>query len=811
MGEVILYGSEKADDEKYDWNAAFNNAEFISYITDIPELIDYIGYETYIPDNEYVSRIDFKTATFPNCSGYIGSHAFDSCKNMKFISFLNSYSNPSDIKYIGEHAFNNCKNLSSVYIQVARNISEYAFAMLYNLQSFTMNSIYYSDADLVKINIGSHAFEMCTNSNLSISINTVKNIDAYAFANCINAKYLNAGNYMCNKVSYRAFDNCSSLLSIYLNTYGYYSSNASNNKLIIDDEAFTGCISLSLVSTCNLKSIGKRAFKNLSNLSYFTNYINYTESSKSTIIDYLTYIDEEAFDNCTSLNMAYACSYIDTICENAFRNCKSLTSNPGSYICKKVSKNAFNNCLSLKSIILNQYGYRLLSNTGISVICKIDKSAFSELNNLEYISVTNLECIEPYMFANRSKLYNVQINTIDLYYLSSYIYLPDIKINIGSHAFESCNNLQNIYLNIVNNIDDYAFADCFNLSYAYIGSSLCNRIGKSAFKNCTNISYAMFNYIYSSYPSIDNQLYIDNNAFENCESLEYLSLYGVKYIGDSILKGCTNLIGLYISSPIIGMDMPYDMLSDCSRLSYVTLNFLCSVTSSIFSYCKDNLNRLSIPYCSYIGSKAFYRFTNLKSVSNIGLNLSTGVSIDEYAFAECYLLGSLVIGLNNVGSHAFENCINLSLINGPIYNNVDIGDYAFAGCPSLSMITIGARDIGSHAFENCSNLTLLTGPPCCRSVGAYAFAGCSSTAFTSHFYNGSSTLEYIGSHAFENLQTLKYIELNYVSSVTNLESIDAFNGIASDYVVPVPVSLYFDFINHSVWSLISEHIVSVNN
>ncbi len=540
MAEAILYGTSRTDDEKFLWNAAFNNSEFISYITSIPSLIDYVGNDLYIPNNEYDGRIDFGTASFPSCSGYIGASAFNRCKNMTKVAFTNQNFDPSNMQYIGERAFNNCPKLSQVIFSAPRNISAYAFAMLYNLKSLTMWGAYNSDAEKIKVDIGEHAFELCT--SIYVSIQHIRNIGDYAFNECNGMSSLSVGYYYCNRIGKGAFYNCSTLKSLTVNSYGTDSSTASNNKLIIDDDAFAGCTSLLALSVTNLKKIGKRAFKNLPNFSSLSAYVRYTESSKSTIVDYMVDIDEEAFYGCTAYEGSYNnISYVNIIHERAYYGCTKLKSMPGWYLCSRVCNNAFYGCTSLSSAILNQNGYDILSTAHISVECVLSSSAFAGIDNLSYVSINKIYSIPDYMFSGMSKLKQANFNIIQMYYLSSYIDYQNEKLNIGSHAFENCSMFSMIFVSAAGDIGDYAFANCTLLNRASIGSYFCNRVGKSAFKNCSLLTAVFLNGSYPSYSASNNQLYIDEYAFENCTGIQTLTIYGVSHIAAHAFDGCTNL------------------------------------------------------------------------------------------------------------------------------------------------------------------------------------------------------------------------------------------------------------------------------
>ena len=100
------------------------------------------------------------------------------------------------------------------------------------------------------------------------------------------------------------------------------------------------------------------------------------------------------------------------------------------------------------------------------------------------------------------------------------------------------------------------------------------------------------------------------------------------------------------------------------------------------------------------------------------------ISIEEYAFSDCYMLRSVIIpnSVTSMGNGAFSGCYGLE--------SVEIGDgltgishIAFSDCEDLKSVTIGksVTSIGNRAFSFCSSLKSIVIPNSVVSIGVAAF------------------------------------------------------------------------------------------
>ncbi len=108
-----------------------------------------------------------------------------------------------------------------------------------------------------------------------------------------------------------------------------------------------------------------------------------------------------------------------------------------------------------------------------------------------------------------------------------------------------------------------------------------------------------------------------------------------------------------------------------------------------------------------IGNYAFYKFTNLTSLSIAG----TVTSIGDSAFEGCSSLANVTVpaSVTSIGECAFYRCESLTSINIPD-NVTSIGKYAFLQCTSLESLIIpeSVTSIDDGVFNRDTNLTSLT-------------------------------------------------------------------------------------------------------
>jgi uncharacterized repeat protein (TIGR02543 family) len=321
----------------------------------------------------------------------------------------------------------------------------------------------------------------------TINGNTVTEIDENAFCgNFITSLTIPAS---VTKIGLMAFANCSALTSI-----TFESSTANPNKLNeLEYGVFLGCSSLqSLILPINVKSVGNYVFANCSSMISLT--LNAGLES----------IGAFAFMNCTALTSITLPKNLQTLGDIAFLNCSSVETisinstnsnfttynntlyNKDKTILLYYPANSVNTSLSLPYSVKTVsnyafYGNKTISSINLNNVTSLKEGAFFECNNLSSISANKVKSMGnnaltgTAWLSNNTNQYKSMGNVLISYSgsdtsidLSIYEYIHSFAfayntnlnkvsfgnntINIGSYAFLGCKELNEVFINNVNNI-----------------------------------------------------------------------------------------------------------------------------------------------------------------------------------------------------------------------------------------------------------------------------------------------------------------------------------------------------------------------
>ena len=458
--------------------------------------------------------------------------------------------------------------------------------------------------------IGSWAFEYCSNLISVIIPDSVTSIGEKAFVNCSSLTSISLPHKLINIGDF-AFDNCSSLTNIIL----------PDGVTDIGEWAFYDCSGLMSISLPDsVMSMGDGAFAYCSSLTSIelpdrlTVIDNWTfymcENLESiTVPDIVTIIGEYAFENCESLKTIDIPNSLKSIGDHAFGYCSSLNYVilPDSVI--SIGNDAFNGCSELESIIIP------------GSVTSIGNCAFGycwSLKNIEVDNDNGYYCSEDGILYSKDKTILIQYaaGKTDENYT-----IPDYVLSIADYAFAG-SHFKNVTISDnVTSIGDAAFEFCIFLSSITIPDSVSN-IGAGILNNCHNLKNIEV--------ENGNKYYCSENGILYSKDKTTLVQYpvgktdailtipsSISAIGDSAFSGSLNL--KYINIPDNVTSLGIDAFSGCINAVSVTISDgITSINDWAFSSC-INLKYIVIPDSVVdISEYAFVSCSNLTDVYYTG-------------------------------------------------------------------------------------------------------------------------------------------------------------------------------------------------
>lgn len=444
----------------------------------------------------------------------------------------------------------------------------------------------------------------------------------------------------------------------------------------IGRNAFTGCSTVQAVYGPAVTLIDMYAFQGC------TSFLHLTDEFFPELLT----ISKYAFAGCygiTSLNLSklelldYYAFYMD---QTGAGNITSVTL-PNVKI---IGDMAFFNCYNISEINLPSVE---IIGTGSFRSCDIINIS---LPSVKYIGTYCFYVNENVLTADMPEV--LVIGSSAFYYYATKLHtvnIPKAQI-IGGAAFRLCSALENVKMNDLVEVSEWAFNDC---QISELNAENLRYIGRNSFSanNLTLVNIpsvvSIASNAFGSNSTLQNVYLssciesIDSNAFGTIPSTCMFYIYGGTVAQDYVIeKGCSYT----------------DLATNNSIFTYDVVNNEIHITG----YRGELPETLTIP--SYIDDMPVTRICEeaFKDCLNLyTLNVAYLETIENNAFQGCANLETIILDrIKNIGDRAFEDCVNLS--SADIENVLTVGERAFYGCSKLLEIKFSTsiQSIGTNAF-----------------------------------------------------------------------------------------------------------------
>ena len=813
---------------------------------------------TSIGDDAFRGCGGLTSITIPGSVTSIGDKAFSHC------SALTSVTIPGSVTSIGDDAFSYCSALTSVTIPGSvTSIGNYAFSYCSALTSVTIpgsvttigSNVFSSCSALTNVtigdgvtSIGNYAFSYCSALTGVTIPSSVTSIGKWAFASCSGLTSVGIPNSV-TSIGTAAFDECTALKAVI---------NFSNLSITKGSEE-NGMVAYYADKVINLPdgSIeGEFVFRNIDNVNvlaaYFGNETNIVLPDNYKGENYI--IGNTVFKGCSAITSVTIPGCVTSIENNAFDNCTSLkdlhiedgteTLTLGYQFNKySSSEGLFYDCplqtlylgrnLSYQADYLPFAGKSTLISVSIgNCVTSIGAGVFKDCSGLTAVYISDLAAWCGINFGNFSanplyyahKLYlngnlvknlNIPEGVTRIGYCAFYgcsaitsVTIPGSVTTIETYAFDGCSGLTSVTIgNGVTSIGTGVFGGCSGLTSISIPGSVTS-IGDGAFSGCTRIKEVHINDLaawcgISFGPASNPCIHSAANLYLNGELATNLNIpMGVTSIGNNAFKGCSAITSVTIPSSLTSIGET--VFSDCSGLTSISIpGSVTSIGNGVFDNCtslkdlriEDGNEVLTLGKNSKSGKGLFY--DSPLNTLYLGRNLSyqADKSSDYSPFYGKSTLASVTIGncVTSIEADAFKGCSGLTAVYisdlaawcGIDFGNFDANPLSCAHNLYLNEelvtnlnIPDGVTSIKESLFEDCTSLVSVEIPGSVTNIGNRAFSDCSGLANVII----SDGITSIGEGAFFNCTGLESV---YIWSET-----PPTLGMYAFYDVPTTVTLY---------------------
>ena len=783
------------------------SASTITEISIIPNIINIAGTNytvNKIGDSAFTSVPSLISANISSNIQNIGISAFENCINLSTLTL------PSNLYSIGNNAFKSCSSLTNIIFPSSlTTLGSSVFQNCSKLASISLSSTNISS-------IQSSTFDNCSLLTSLVLPTTLTTIDMTAILNCpkLSSISISSTNSLFSTDNGILFNKTKTALLFYpanitSTSYTIPSSVLSLEDYSIHDNSYLR----DLTFNANIQTIGKYVFNNINlNMSFFYNVptfdtlsfsntanIAYKLSTTTNIsnLSATNFIDIKTITAPTNIQLY---SYIANVGEDISGIYASWTNSASSVTSMTMSLFLSNgtNALSTTNISNPSNAISFILNTGlnfnqsykvkITITLSTGDSLTSDYSTILFYtnkvtySINNGNAIvSGFKYNPSSVVINSQIRISQAFYSI---------IGIGSMAFRNCTTLTSITLpDTITTIDTYAFENCNALSSITLPSSI-SLIKKGAFKSCSLLSNIIL-------PSFVTILY--EEVFMNCSELTSINFStNLTKISRNVFNGCSKITSIDI--PDLLTDIDSNAFYNCNKLEQFTVsadNANYSVTDGIL-FNKTNTILVLFPMGKNVSTYTIpntvteisnYAFQQSLYITTLNLNNVTKIGLDVFQFC-IFTTITIPDTLISIGDGAFSFCANLTtfVVNPthPLFSVTD-GILFSKDLKTLLIYPVGKPQtsynipstveiIGSTAFQSAQKLTSIILPKTVKTLGNSSFRFCINIPTISV----PSSVTSIGVNAFADNPGLRISFLSITPLVFNLPSLNI--AISSELV-----------------------------
>ena len=490
----------------------------------------------------------------------------------------------------------------------------------------------------------------------------------------------------------------------------------------------------------------------------------------------IMYLDDECFQNDTTITKVILPTTLTEIPENAFRGCTKLEEVviPGK--CTIVQKNAFENCVSLHTVYLGQFVDSEHNSIGDNYYgtLTLAGNAFKNCVNLKTITMYGgtygvTEGEEKYVpIDSMRRLTTLHNGAFENCTSLTYMDLTEVRI-VGEGVFRGCTNLKTVATSAATAIGNFMFEGCTSLTgtdngnlgeyFDFKGVS----VAPGAFSGCTSLENVKFsgnlrtiNYYAFKGTGIktlslpNGNITIDEQAFDKCSKLAKVELAE------------NTVLNILNSTPFSGCELFTEYAFSGTKPAHY------SVVDGVL-YSGDMTTLVAVPFAheafelpstvKAIGNAAYAGVSNIKNV-----DLSNLESVGENAFAESSVeTVKLPSGLTEIPEGLFYNCTNLTSVSAAdgFADVLAIGAYAFYRCKLLGEVSMpNVLLVDDYAFRQSGIKTLPSQKVVY--VGDYAFAESELTSVN------LPDSQWLGKYAFAGISDLTTVNLGAIINMSQM-------------------------------------------